>query len=170
MSNMRPTLGEATRKVWARIKLLFGDPSGYTVHNNEGQCDWNRFVHLLASKPYGELVPAQRPAHLVFWYESEVQNGGHLQYFANRGVERAAETIQALDKLGAKQFSSLLGEALDRQNSMQRSQIESVEEFCCEAQRGEFEDLDAAFCQASPTLADFLERELEANRGRYLGD
>ncbi len=47
-------------------------------------CIWNAFVELLASHDYNELSPRQRAAHLVFWYESEVQNGGHLQFSENR--------------------------------------------------------------------------------------
>lgn len=34
---------------------------------------WNAFVDVLAMEDYGQLSPEQRPAHLVFWYESEVQ-------------------------------------------------------------------------------------------------
>jgi hypothetical protein len=45
---------------------------------------WNEFVHLLAMSKDSELTEIQRVAHLVFWYEHEVQNGGHLQYFENR--------------------------------------------------------------------------------------
>jgi len=51
---------------------------------------WNACVDLLATEDYRDLGKEQRPAHLVFWYESEVQNGGHLQYFENRGVETFA--------------------------------------------------------------------------------
>src|SRR5437016_4501842 len=64
-------------------------------------CVWNSFVNLLAKHSYEELSAEQRPAHLVFWYESEVQNGGHLQYFENRGVEHLAKTIAALGLIGA---------------------------------------------------------------------
>ena len=42
---------------------------------------WNAFIDLIAIEDYGDLSPIQRKAHLVFWYESEVQNGGHGQYF-----------------------------------------------------------------------------------------
>ncbi len=50
---------------------------------------------------YDDLSPEQRPAHLVYWYESEVQNGGHLQYFENRGTEHLAAAVKALGSLGA---------------------------------------------------------------------
>ena len=53
-------------------------------------------------EPLPDLTPEQRRAHLVFWYESEMQNGGHLQYFENRGAEHLEETVYALGLLGAK--------------------------------------------------------------------
>jgi hypothetical protein len=39
---------------------------------------WNAFIDLLAMEDYRDLNPVQRAAHLVFWYESEIQNGGPL--------------------------------------------------------------------------------------------
>ena len=46
---------------------------------------WNQFTDFLAMSDIDHLDSAQRPAYLVFWYDSEVQNGGHLQFFLNRG-------------------------------------------------------------------------------------
>ena len=48
---------------------------------------WNAFVDLIAVESYEQLSPVQRMAHLAFWYDSEVQNGGHGQYFENRGTQ-----------------------------------------------------------------------------------
>ena len=61
---------------------------------------WNAFIDVLACEDYSALKPSQRSAHLVFWYESEVQNGGHDQYFGNQGTERVGETVAALRELG----------------------------------------------------------------------
>jgi len=72
---------------------------------------WNAYVDLLAMEPYDELAEEQRPAHLVFWYESEVQNGGHLQYFENRGTEHLGETVEALGVLDASCQQQILREA-----------------------------------------------------------
>ena len=69
---------------------------------------WNTFVELLAKGRYDDLSPEQRPAHLVFWYENEVQNGGHDQYFENCGTEHLEETITALESLGANCQRSIL--------------------------------------------------------------
>src|SRR5258708_36997768 len=60
----------------------------------------NAYVRLLAGERYEDLSPEQRPAHLVFWYESEVQNGGHLQYFENPGTEHLSATPEALRRPG----------------------------------------------------------------------
>src|SRR5260370_37331532 len=57
---------------------------------------WNAYVRLLAGERYEDLSPEQRPAHLVFWYESEVKNGGHLQFFENRGREHLTPTIEGV--------------------------------------------------------------------------
>ena len=57
---------------------------------------WNAFVNLLSLSDPDELSVVQRQAQLVFWYESEVQNGGYLQYFLNRGTVEAMDAIAAL--------------------------------------------------------------------------
>jgi hypothetical protein len=44
----------------------------------------------------------------VFWYDSEVNNGGHLQYFENQGTNHLTETINTLKKL--KAFSQAICE------------------------------------------------------------
>ncbi len=62
---------------------------------------WNTFIDLVSLAECEELGPKQRIAHLAFWYDSEVQNGGHLQYFENIRGAHLAETIQALDAIGA---------------------------------------------------------------------
>src|SRR5436190_988452 len=84
---------------------------------------WNAFMNLLAMEQYSELAPEQRPAHLVFWYEHEVQNGGHLQYFENQGTQQLVETIEALKLLGASCQQHVLCEAGELWHSRQRPRI-----------------------------------------------
>jgi hypothetical protein len=59
---------------------------------------WNTFVELMVDEEFESLNDIQRVAYLCFWYDSEVQNGGHLQYFENRGIDMLAESILALKK------------------------------------------------------------------------
>ena len=39
---------------------------------------WNAFIDLVATEDANSLTATQRTAQLAYWYDSEVQNGGHL--------------------------------------------------------------------------------------------
>ena len=129
---------------------------------------WNAFVDVLAMEDYNELSPEQRPAHLVFWYESEVQNGGHFQYFENRGTEHLAATVEALGLLGATSQQQVLREAGALWLSRSRLRIETAQEFCDTALEGEFESFDSRFHTCSPTLQQFLEAHLERHQELFV--
>ena len=43
---------------------------------------WNTFIGIIAEDP-SKLSDIQGLAHFAYQYDSEVQNGGHLQYFEN---------------------------------------------------------------------------------------
>ena len=43
---------------------------------------------------YEDLAEVQRKAHLVFWYDLQVNNGGHLQYFENQPLRSKAKPYQ----------------------------------------------------------------------------
>jgi hypothetical protein len=131
-------------------------------------CIWNSFVELLASHDYNELSPEQRPAHLVFWYESEVQNGGHLQFFENRGVEYLEATLEALGILGAQCHQQVLRDAGKLFLSIPRARIRDVGEYVLTALADEFGPLDRRFGQCSPSLQQCLERYLEEHQGKFV--
>src|SRR3990170_6483975 len=97
---------------------------------------WNEFVDILAMSKYDELSEKQRAAYLVFWYWNEVENGGHLQYFENKGTGRIEETIAALQFLGAICHSKVLARATAQFKSGPRSRIISVEEYVETALKG----------------------------------
>jgi len=122
---------------------------------------WNAFVDLLSTENYGDLSSEQRPAHLVFWYESEVQNGGHFQYFENRGAEHLAATVEALGSVGATCQQELLREAGELWLSLTRSRVQTTEEFCDTALEDEFEAFDSRFHDCSPSVQECLEAHLE---------
>jgi len=129
---------------------------------------WNAFIEVLALEDYETLSPEQRPAHLVFWYESEVMNGGHLQYFENRGTVHLEETIESLGLLGANTQQQVLREAAEVWKSGDRQPIETVEEYCESALEGEFANFDARFDASSPTLQACLEAHLKKHRSNYV--
>lgn len=129
---------------------------------------WNAFVDLLAMEEFESLTPEQRPAHLVFWYESEVQNGGHFQYFENRGTELLAATVEALVLLGATCQQQVLREAGERWLSRSRPRVETAQEFCDTALEGEFDSFDSRFHACSPTLQQCLESHLEQHQASFV--
>src|SRR5438105_4041711 len=90
---------------------------------------WNEYIHLLARSAYAELTDVQRAAHLVFWYESEVQNGGHLQYFENQGVGQIAEVVTALKRLGGDCQAGVLSAAHARFTGKPRKELRSITEY-----------------------------------------
>jgi hypothetical protein len=129
---------------------------------------WNAYVDLLAMEDYDDLTLEQRPAHLVFWYENEVQNGGHFQYFENRGTEHLAATVEALDLLGATCQQQVLRKAGELWLSRSRPRIQAVQEFCDTALGGEFDVYDARFYACSPTLQQCLEAYLARHQSSFV--
>lgn len=129
---------------------------------------WNYFVDLISAEEYEDLDPVQRPAHLVFWYEAEVQNGGHMQYFENPTGRRAGETISALVLLGAVTQAKILERALETFRSRPRPKIETAEEFCEVALQGEFRKFDSEFAACSPTLNEVMERYLAKHQTSFV--
>ena len=124
---------------------------------------WNAFVDLIATENYTALSPLQRKAHLVFWYESEVQNGGHGQYFENQGRDRLRETVDALRDLGLACQASVLARAVERFSGAdpQADWLDALPE-------GFVEQLDQAFSACSPDVTTALAAHLEAHKAEYI--
>lgn len=116
---------------------------------------------------YDDLVPSQRPAHLVFWYESEMQNGGHLQYFTNRS-EGGEETIRSLGVLGADAQAQVLEKALARWRSAARLPPADAQEYVAIALENELEDLDRAFHECPIQLLDVLKRHFAEHEADFI--
>ncbi|MDQ0230153.1 DMP19 family protein [Metabacillus malikii] len=129
---------------------------------------WNQFIDILAIEEYCDLTEIQRVAHLCFIYDSELQNGGHMQYFINRGTTFATETAQALKKLGAKEQSELFSSALNILKEKNISNIETIEDYLDEAANEKFTELDYTYYDIEPTINDYLEKYLEENESEFI--
>jgi hypothetical protein len=130
--------------------------------------DWNGFVQLPAMTDYDDLQPSQRPAHLVFWYEAEVQNGGHLQYFINRGDQRGEETVQSLYALGARAQARLLEKALATWRSSVRQEPADASEYAAMVREGEFNEQDHAFHACPDSLNSLLIQHLVDHEDEFV--
>ena len=128
----------------------------------------NAFIALIGSEPSDPFTPEQRAAALVFWYESEVQNGGHLQYFSNRGIEEATEAVGALVKLGARVHAAVLESALASIPPDSDSSPVSAEEYVAIALEDPYGEFDQAFHEARPPLQSVLESYLESHLSAFI--
>jgi len=129
---------------------------------------WNAFVNLLAKESYRDLDEVQRVAHLCFWYDSEVQNGGHLQYFENRGMLLLNETQAALLFLGAECQSAVLKTARQLFGNKPRERIGTVEDYVAIAHISEFAASDSAYHACRPTIQKLLADYFEKNKSHFI--
>lgn len=129
---------------------------------------WNSYINLIATSSYEELDDVQQVAHLCFWYDSEVQNGGHLQYFENQGTQRIMETLNALIQLNAYRQKEILSSAYKLYSSRVRAVIRTVQQFVSTALEGEYEKFDNQYYECNPRLIDLLNVYLENNFEKFI--
>lgn len=130
---------------------------------------WNAFIEFVVDVELDDLNPMQRTAYLTFFYEAEVMNGGHLQYFENKSVEFIDETIKALESIGASCQMEILKEAKNVINeSSKQKPITSADEFVERALEGDYEELDNKFYECQPEIADLLEKYVRENIGEFI--
>jgi hypothetical protein len=129
---------------------------------------WNAFVDLLSMENYSDLDKMQRPAHLVFWYDAEVQNGGHMQYFENWGTGLLLETLEALLMLGAECQHHVLELASQQFLSKERPDIETVDQYVSIALQGEFDVFDSTYHTCEPSIQKLLEDYLEMHKEHFI--
>ena len=129
---------------------------------------WNAYVNLLAMESPEELTDTQRYAHFAFWYDSELQNGGHLQYFENHGTQYLDATLHALQVVGADSQHAVLSSAAARCTAQSWGMIQTVEEYVATARDGEFDDLDEAYFDCQPTIPRLLEFYFDSHFGEFV--
>ena len=130
---------------------------------------WNEFVDLLAMEEYSVMSTLQKRAHLAFWYDAEVQNGGHHQYFENVAGRRCHETVEALLALGLDAQAKVLKAAIEVwESSTKRKPPRSVQEFAAAAREEEFGRFDDAYHGCSPKVMDVLEDVLAKNQVEFV--
>jgi hypothetical protein len=129
---------------------------------------WNAFVNLVAMESYDDLDEVQRIAHLCFWYDSEVQNGGHLQYLENRGTILLDETLAALQVLGAECQYRVLKSAGHLFFTEPRDRPETVMEYVETALKGEFDSFDSAYHGCEPSIQKLLEYYLDQHKDHFI--
>ena len=129
---------------------------------------WNAFIDLIAVEDYEDLTEVQRLAHLVFWYDSEVQNGGHLQYFANSSGRRAKEAEIALKELGIECQQNILSEAVSHLSNNPLTEFGSIDDYVTGAHDDPFEAYDRRYYACPKDANQYLEAYLKRNLSHFI--
>jgi len=113
---------------------------------NEQDLRWNKFIEEICFREISSLNEIQKIAVLSFWYDAEMNSGGHSGYFDCYPDTSPSELEEALIELGG--FAIAVN---------YRSALSNGEE-------DGFVETDTAFYKFSPSLTDLLRRFVEENR------
>lgn len=94
------------------------------------------------------MTELQRAARLAFFYDAEVQNGGHVQFFMNQ-PRSAQDVIAALERLSLRAHAALLRQAH-------------------EGRAGDFTEIDSAYHELTPTISRALSLLLAEHQAQFV--
>jgi hypothetical protein len=141
----------------------------------EPQLLWNTFVKFLSKANTTEMNDVQMAAQLPFWYDSDIQNGGHLRYFENKYAKLGDKlnvlvlaTLDALKIVGADKQAEILGQSADVYFSKPRQHTKDPDEISQIALEGEFEKFDIEYNNSVPTIPDQLKKYLMAHTDNFV--
>jgi hypothetical protein len=126
-------------------------------------------VDLCAVEPLSSCTATQRKAAIVFWYQAEVNNGGHFQYFTNSAGANRMEAVQALRQLGAQKAADILALAILRTSDSNTIRPASVFEYAEQEQESDLQDLDSQYYEIGDAeVQDALLRYLKAHEQEFV--
>lgn len=129
---------------------------------------WNAFVGILSYSEPSHLESRQKPAHFAFWYSSEVNNGGHFQYFMNRGTSVVPETIQSLHSLGAEQQADVLSDARAAFDHLLLPPTTDAGSYLKAEDQAGLGKFDRRFAECEPNIVKILEVHLHEHLDWYI--
>jgi Domain of unknown function (DUF4375) len=94
---------------------------------------------------------SQRYLFAIQWYRSEVNNGGHDQFFGNSTGIVWEDALEGLQAIGLLEAATILRSASDRLGGASRHRAEREAQL--EAAEADFEDLDDRFFELDRTGA-----------------
>jgi hypothetical protein len=73
---------------------------------------WNRFIQEICFKEKSSLTSIQKAAVISFWYDAEMNSGGHSGYFDNYPEVAHEDLIWALYEVGGEVYADNYKEAV----------------------------------------------------------
>ncbi len=129
---------------------------------------WNAMNDMCALSDIRDLTPVQRVAHLAYWYMSEVENGGHHQYFLNKVEFDHDEVVRALVQVGAREQAAILGDALKKVRASPLGAPQTVEQYLESEDAADLSEYDSAFARCKPSLFDCLQGYLDKHEADFI--
>ena len=155
----RPLVAEAiksTNSAWHR-----GAAKANAILNGAGDAQ-DVVFRLLQKSGFGALSKPQQNYLLSNEFIIQVTDGGFLQFFSNPSGERANETPQALEAVGAALSSALLRKALQLRKSFEKGELWE------DAYEKALNELDSQFFESGCDGFDtHLELYAAANAGHF---
>ncbi len=109
---------------------------------------WNCFIEDICNRDIDTLNRTQKNAVLCFYYDSEINSGGHSEYFDSYPETNSEELYQAILEISNKKIANNYKKAVAY---------------------GELDDYiqtDDAYYEFEPSLCDFLEKYIEQHKDK----
>lgn len=116
------------------------------VKMTEKDLRWNRFIEEVCNKDIDTLSEIQKMAVLCFWYDTEVNSGGHKGYFECYPETNPQELLDAINAVSYKAIADNFQKALFNKSDEN------------------LEAADIAFFNFLPGLSDCLMEFVEQNK------
>lgn len=111
---------------------------------------WNRFIEDICCKDIDTLSETQKNAVLCFWYDAEMNSGGHSGYFDCYPDTVPQELIDAIVAVSYKDIADNYQKALS------------------EGENDDWAEADNVYYNFSPSLYDCLQEYVERNKAIIL--
>lgn len=109
---------------------------------------WNRFIQEVCFREIASLSEIQKIAVLCFWYDTEMNSGGHTGYFDCYPDTIPHELVKAIMTVGYKEIA------------------ENYQKALINGENDDWVETDHTYYQFSPSLCDCLEEYVENNKER----
>ncbi len=107
---------------------------------------WNKFIEEICTKDLDKLNEVQKNAALCFYYDREMNIGGHVCYFDQYQKVANKDLVKALDEVSNRKFVTNFEEAIEK------------------GKEDNYEKTDAVYLRQSPCLTEYLEQYVITNK------
>ena len=109
---------------------------------------WNKFITEICTKDLDKLNEEQKNASLCFYYDREMNIGGHVCFFDQYQKIKTKDMITALDEVTNRKFLTNFEEAVEV------------------GKEDNYEKTDRVYLRQSPCLTEYLEQYIITNKDK----